>query len=42
MMLANIPAVLLGDRMSGRLPIRAIRMVAALAFAALGVLTLLG
>jgi Ca2+/H+ antiporter, TMEM165/GDT1 family len=41
MMLANIPAVLLGDRMAGRLPIRAIRLAAALVFAALGLMTLL-
>jgi putative Ca2+/H+ antiporter (TMEM165/GDT1 family) len=41
MMLANIPAVLLGDRLAGRLPLRAIRIAAALVFAALGVMTLL-
>jgi len=41
MMLANIPAVLLGDRMAGRLPVGAIRVAAALVFAALGVATLL-
>jgi putative Ca2+/H+ antiporter (TMEM165/GDT1 family) len=41
MMLANIPAVLIGDRMAGRLPVGAIRIVAALVFAALGLLTLL-
>ena len=41
MMLANIPAVLLGDRMAGRLPIGAIRIAAALVFAALGLMTLL-
>jgi Ca2+/H+ antiporter, TMEM165/GDT1 family len=41
MLLANIPAVLIGDRMAGRLPMAAIRIVAALVFAALGVLTLI-
>ena len=41
MMLANIPAVLIGDRMAGRLPVSAIRVVAALVFAALGIATLL-
>jgi Ca2+/H+ antiporter, TMEM165/GDT1 family len=40
MMLANIPAVLLGQRMAGKLPVKAIRIVAALVFAAMGVLTL--
>jgi putative Ca2+/H+ antiporter (TMEM165/GDT1 family) len=40
MMLANIPAVLIGDRIADKLPIRAIRFTAAVAFAALGVLTL--
>ena len=42
MMLANIPVVLIGDRAAGRLPLRAIRLTAAVVFAALGVLTLLG
>jgi len=42
MMLANVPVVFLGDRAAGRLPIRAIRLVAALAFVVLGFLTLLG
>ena len=40
MMLANIPVVLVGDRLAGRLPIRAIRLMAAAAFVLLGVLTL--
>jgi putative Ca2+/H+ antiporter (TMEM165/GDT1 family) len=40
MMLANIPAVLVGDRAAGKLPLRAIRVTAAVVFAALGVLTL--
>jgi Ca2+/H+ antiporter, TMEM165/GDT1 family len=42
MMLANIPVVLIGDRIAGRLPVRAIRIVAALVFAVLGVLTIAG
>ena len=41
MMLANVPAVLVGDRMAGRLPVSAIRIAAALVFAALGLITLL-
>jgi Ca2+/H+ antiporter, TMEM165/GDT1 family len=41
MMLANIPAVLLGDRLAGRLPVGAIRVAAALVFAALAAATLL-
>ena len=42
MMLANIPAVLIGDRIADRLPITAIRVTAAVVFAALGVLALAG
>jgi putative Ca2+/H+ antiporter (TMEM165/GDT1 family) len=42
MMLANIPAVLIGDRIADRLPVKAIRITAAIVFAALGVLTLVG
>ena len=40
MMLANVPAVLIGHRAAEWLPIRAIRVTAAIAFAALGVATL--
>jgi putative Ca2+/H+ antiporter (TMEM165/GDT1 family) len=40
MILANIPAVILGDRLAGRLPLKAIRYTAAIVFAALGVFTL--
>lgn len=36
MLIANIPAVFLGDALSGRLPIRAMNYVAALVFGALG------
>ena len=42
MLAANVPAVLLGSAMTQRLPLKAIRYVAALMFAALGVATLLG
>jgi Ca2+/H+ antiporter, TMEM165/GDT1 family len=42
MMLANIPAVILGDRLAGKLPVKAIRMAAAMVFGLLGVLTLGG
>jgi putative Ca2+/H+ antiporter (TMEM165/GDT1 family) len=42
MMLANVPVVALGDRIAGRLPIRAIRLTAAGVFAVLGVLTMIG
>ena len=42
MMIANVPAVLLGDRIAGRMPVRLVHCVAAAIFAALGVLTLLG
>jgi putative Ca2+/H+ antiporter (TMEM165/GDT1 family) len=42
MMLANIPAVLIGDRIADRLPVKAIRITAAIVFAALGALTLAG
>lgn len=37
MMLANAPAVFLGQAMADRLPLKAIRIVAAAAFAAIGV-----
>lgn len=42
MMLANVPAVLLGNRIADRMPVRVVHLVAALLFAVLGVLTLLG
>jgi len=42
MMLANVPAVIVGDRIAGKLPIKAIRITAAIVFVALGVLTLAG
>jgi putative Ca2+/H+ antiporter (TMEM165/GDT1 family) len=42
MMLANVPAVIIGDRIADRLPVRAIRITAAVVFAILGVVTLAG
>ncbi|MGD9946487.1 MAG: TMEM165/GDT1 family protein [Burkholderiaceae bacterium] len=42
MMIANVPAVLLGERMTRKVPIRAIHGIAALIFAVLGVAALLG
>ncbi len=42
MMLANIPAVLIGDRIADKLPVRAIRIAAAAVFVVLGVLTIAG
>ena len=42
MMIANVPAVYLGDRLAHRLPIRAIQYIAAALFAALGLATLAG
>ncbi len=42
MMIANVPAVLLGDKMAHKLPLNIIHGVAAVIFALLGVLALLG
>ncbi|MBN8441093.1 MAG: TMEM165/GDT1 family protein [Thauera sp.] len=42
MMLANVPAVLLGDRIADRMPTKLVHAVAAAIFAVLGVATLLG
>jgi len=42
MMLANVPAVILGDRIANRIPVRVVHGVAAAIFAILGVATLLG
>ncbi len=42
MMIANVPAVLLGDRIANRLPVRLVHAVAAAIFALLGIATLLG
>jgi putative Ca2+/H+ antiporter (TMEM165/GDT1 family) len=42
MMIANVPAVLLGDRIANRIPVRLVHGIAAAIFAVLGVATLLG
>ena len=42
MMIANVPVVYLGSAASHRIPFRAVRVVTALLFAALGVAALLG
>jgi putative Ca2+/H+ antiporter (TMEM165/GDT1 family) len=42
MMLANVPAVYLGDRIAERMPVRTVHIVAACIFAVLGVATLMG
>jgi Ca2+/H+ antiporter, TMEM165/GDT1 family len=42
MMLANIPAVLLGNKVADKLPVKAIRITAVVVFAILGVWTLTG
>jgi Ca2+/H+ antiporter, TMEM165/GDT1 family len=42
MMIANVPAVLLGDRIAHRMPVRLVHAVAASIFAILGVATLAG
>jgi putative Ca2+/H+ antiporter (TMEM165/GDT1 family) len=42
MLLANVPAVVLGDRLAGRMPVKLVHRIAAALFALLGVATLLG
>ena len=42
MMIANVPAVLLGDRIAQRMPVRLVHGIAAAIFALLGIATLLG
>lgn len=42
MMIANVPAVLLGNRIADKMPVRLVHVVAALIFALLGIVTLLG
>jgi Ca2+/H+ antiporter, TMEM165/GDT1 family len=42
MMIANAPAVWLGDKLAERIPLRALRITAAALFIGFGVLTLLG
>lgn len=42
MMIANVPAVLLGDRIADRIPVRVVHAVAAAIFGVLGIATLCG
>lgn len=42
MLIADVPAVFLGDKLSGRIPMRLVHGIAAAIFAVLGVATLLG
>jgi putative Ca2+/H+ antiporter (TMEM165/GDT1 family) len=42
MLIANVPAVLLGERLARRMPVMLVHGIAALIFAVLGVATLLG
>jgi len=42
MMLANVPAVVFGDRIAGRVPLKLVHGLAALVFAVLGIATLSG
>ena len=42
MMIANVPAVILGDKMAHKLPLNIVHGVAAVIFAILGVVALLG
>ena len=42
MLLADAPAVWIGDKLAGRIPMQTVRLVAAIVFIAMGVLTLLG
>jgi Ca2+/H+ antiporter, TMEM165/GDT1 family len=41
MMIANVPAVIIGEKLAHRLPVKAVHTAAALIFAALGVVALL-
>jgi putative Ca2+/H+ antiporter (TMEM165/GDT1 family) len=41
MLVADVPVVLIGNASAAKIPIKAIRIVAALMFAALGIYTLL-
>jgi putative Ca2+/H+ antiporter (TMEM165/GDT1 family) len=42
MLIADVPAVFVGDRLAGRIPLRLVHGIAAAVFAALGIATLLG
>lgn len=42
MLIADVPAVLIGDRLANNIPMRLVHAVAAALFAVLGIATLLG
>lgn len=42
MMIANVPAVIMGDRIANKMPVRLVHAIAAVIFAVLGVMTLFG
>jgi putative Ca2+/H+ antiporter (TMEM165/GDT1 family) len=42
MLIADVPAVFVGDRLAGKIPLRLVHGIAAAVFAALGIATLLG
>lgn len=42
MMIANVPAVIVGERLAHRMPVRLVHWIAAIIFAILGIATLLG
>jgi putative Ca2+/H+ antiporter (TMEM165/GDT1 family) len=42
MLIADVPAVFLGDKLAGRIPMTLVHRIAAAIFAALGIATLLG
>ena len=42
MLIADVPAVLVGDRLANRVPMKLVHAIAAAIFASLGVATLLG
>lgn len=42
MMIANVPAVIMGDRIANKIPVRVVHAIAAAIFAALGTMTLFG
>jgi putative Ca2+/H+ antiporter (TMEM165/GDT1 family) len=42
MLIADVPAVFVGDRLAGKIPLKLVHGIAAAVFAGLGVATLLG
>ena len=42
MMLANVPAVIMGDKIAGKIPVKLVHRIAAAIFAILGIATLMG